>query len=192
MDTKSISKKTRFEIFKRDNFRCVYCGKQPPDVTLELEHIIPRASGGRDVYEKYCTSCFDCNRGKGATPLDCLPPDALSRLAAIQERLEEINTLRMQSKLASKLHEEITALRDTLDMHWCLVFSVDSAPKQVISMMVNRLQWIQVPEMYKLIDSCAMRMSGKSESSCAKYMSGILRNHLASIGIDYQKEIGVK
>lgn len=48
----SVSKKIRFEIFKRDGFRCAYCGKAPPVVTLELDHIEPKARGGKDDITK--------------------------------------------------------------------------------------------------------------------------------------------
>lgn len=41
MTRKPISKKLRFEVFKRDGFRCAYCGKFPPAVILEVDHIEP-------------------------------------------------------------------------------------------------------------------------------------------------------
>lgn len=43
---KAISKSVRFEVFKRDNFRCQYCGATAPDVLLELDHVMPVAGGG--------------------------------------------------------------------------------------------------------------------------------------------------
>ena len=58
----SISKKIRFEVFKRDGFTCQYCGKSPPGVTLEADHIKPfstypelrlELSNGRTL----CKSC---------------------------------------------------------------------------------------------------------------------------------------
>ena len=61
-----MKKTLRFEIFKRDNFTCVYCGKKPPEVILEVDHIIPRKEGGDDDPSNLATSCFSCNRGKGA------------------------------------------------------------------------------------------------------------------------------
>lgn len=36
---RTISKKKRFEVFKRDMFTCVYCGCKPPDVILEIDHV---------------------------------------------------------------------------------------------------------------------------------------------------------
>ena len=38
---KSIGKKKRFEVFARDEFTCRYCGKQPPEVQLVIDHIKP-------------------------------------------------------------------------------------------------------------------------------------------------------
>jgi hypothetical protein len=64
----SLSKRLRFEIFRRDNYGCVYCGKRPPAVTLEVDHKIPRCNGGTDDPENLVTACWNCNRGKG--PLD--------------------------------------------------------------------------------------------------------------------------
>ena len=45
----SISKKLRFEVFKRDGFQCQYCGKTPPAITLEIDHINPKSKRGQDV-----------------------------------------------------------------------------------------------------------------------------------------------
>lgn len=46
MARKAISKKTRFEVFKRDRFTCQYCGATPPGVLLHIDHIHPVAEGG--------------------------------------------------------------------------------------------------------------------------------------------------
>jgi hypothetical protein len=62
---KSLTKKIRFEVFKRDSFKCQYCGKSSPDVILEVDHIVPVAEGGGNEMINLITACFDCNRGKG-------------------------------------------------------------------------------------------------------------------------------
>ncbi len=43
---KAISKKVRFEVFKRDSFTCQYCGAKAPDVVLNCDHIEPVSKGG--------------------------------------------------------------------------------------------------------------------------------------------------
>lgn len=65
----AVSPKLRFEIFKKYHFTCQYCGKKSPDVILELDHVIPKAEGGKDHEENLTCSCWECNRGKGAHPL---------------------------------------------------------------------------------------------------------------------------
>jgi 5-methylcytosine-specific restriction endonuclease McrA len=62
---KPLPYKLRFEIFKRDNFTCRYCGRKPPEVILKCDHIIPVASGGTDHPSNLITSCEPCNGGKG-------------------------------------------------------------------------------------------------------------------------------
>jgi len=87
---KGISKRVRFEIFKRDLFTCRYCGKRPPDVLLGVDHVIPIAKGGGDEDDNLVTSCVVCNRGKSDVELGAVVPaiDELTRLAALQEVLE--------------------------------------------------------------------------------------------------------
>jgi hypothetical protein len=60
----------RFAVLKRDRFTCVYCGKSPPAVAIEVDHVDPVALGGTDDVGNLVTSCRDCNGGKGARPLD--------------------------------------------------------------------------------------------------------------------------
>lgn len=60
----------RFFVLKRDNFRCVGCGRSPATVAglvLEVDHIIAWSNGGETIESNLRTLCFDCNRGKGVT-----------------------------------------------------------------------------------------------------------------------------
>lgn len=62
----NIAQGTRFDIFNRDNFICTYCGRSPPDVQLEIDHILPISQGGSNNIDNLTTSCMECNRGKSA------------------------------------------------------------------------------------------------------------------------------
>lgn len=64
----SISKRLRFEVFRRDGYTCMYCGRRAPSVILEADHRMPRCKGGADTLDNLVSACWDCNRGKG--PLD--------------------------------------------------------------------------------------------------------------------------
>ena len=58
----------RYLILKRDNFRCVSCGRSAEDgIKLEVDHKIPVVNWGRTVESNLRTLCRPCNQGKGAT-----------------------------------------------------------------------------------------------------------------------------
>ncbi len=90
-----MSKKTRFEVFKRDKFTCQYCGARAPDVLLQIDHVNPVASGGENDILNLITSCPPCNGGKGARHLDddAMVTKQLRQLDELQERREQIDLL---------------------------------------------------------------------------------------------------
>jgi 5-methylcytosine-specific restriction endonuclease McrA len=56
---------SRINIFARDGFTCQYCGMRPTRSELNLDHVVPRALGGRSTWENVVCSCVECNRRKG-------------------------------------------------------------------------------------------------------------------------------
>ena len=103
----AISKKLRFEVFKRDSFTCQYCGRSAPDVILELDHINPINNGGGNNILNLITSCKDCNRGKS----DRLLSDD-SVIKKQQEQLKELNERREQLKLLLDWKKELETFDD--------------------------------------------------------------------------------
>lgn len=66
----AVGKRLRFQIFRRDNFACRYCGRAAQDgAVLEVDHIKPRAEGGADDPTNLVTACEGCNSGKSDIPL---------------------------------------------------------------------------------------------------------------------------
>lgn len=64
---RNINVRLRFQVLKRDHFKCCACGASPaknPDVELEVDHIIAWANGGETVLENLQTLCSKCNNGK--------------------------------------------------------------------------------------------------------------------------------
>ncbi len=51
----------RRSILLRDRYRCQYCGEQFPSSELTFDHVIPRAKGGRTVWENILSACVRCN-----------------------------------------------------------------------------------------------------------------------------------
>lgn len=105
---KKISKRARFDVFKRDQFTCQYCGKTPPGVVLEIDHIIAVASGGSGEHTNLITACFDCNRGKGAVPLSDRPSplNLKKRRQLIEERVEQAEAYELLLKERKRTEDE--------------------------------------------------------------------------------------
>jgi len=54
-------KLNRYNVLARDKNTCAYCGQQFPVRKLTLDHVIPRAQGGRDKWENLVAACQTCN-----------------------------------------------------------------------------------------------------------------------------------
>ena len=62
---KFVPPSIRYDVFKRDKWRCLSCGRGPKDgVQLEADHIIPGSKGGKLVMSNLQTLCRECNIGK--------------------------------------------------------------------------------------------------------------------------------
>ncbi len=65
---RAISLSLRYQVLKRDNFKCVKCGRTPAKdvgVELHIDHKIPYSRGGETKLENLQTTCSECNLGKG-------------------------------------------------------------------------------------------------------------------------------
>jgi hypothetical protein len=118
----AISKKIRFEVFKRDGFQCAYCGKSPPEVTLECDHVHPVSKGGSDEIENLITACFDCNRGKRNITLDKMPNSLQDNVEVLKEKEKQ---LREYHKLVARVETRVQNEIDRIE----LVFQVDNEDK---------------------------------------------------------------
>jgi hypothetical protein len=79
---KIAATRPRFFLFKRDEFRCIYCGLSSIENSAELsiDHIVPRCGGGSDTAKNLVTCCCACNSAKGPNGLSA---DIASRMAAL-------------------------------------------------------------------------------------------------------------
>lgn len=100
-----LSKKTRFEVFKRDSFTCQYCGRSAPEVILRVDHINPVAGGGDNDMMNLITSCEPCNQGKGARKLD-----DHSVIQKQKAQLDELNQRREQLEMMLQWREALASL----------------------------------------------------------------------------------
>jgi 5-methylcytosine-specific restriction endonuclease McrA len=52
------------EVFRRDGYRCQYCGQYTTRLTLD--HVVPKVQGGTHEWENLTSACPQCNRHKGS------------------------------------------------------------------------------------------------------------------------------
>lgn len=97
MEREPISKKTRFEVLKRDKFTCQYCGRSVPDVILHIDHIEPVSKGGDSSILNLISACIDCNQGKSDRELS---DDSILKKQINQ--LKDLEEVRQQKELISK------------------------------------------------------------------------------------------
>jgi 5-methylcytosine-specific restriction endonuclease McrA len=83
-------------VFKRDGFQCQYCGTQKD---LTLDHLIPKAKGGKTSWNNLVTACKKCNSLKG----DYTPEQAGLQLAFKPYKHSYIMYLK---ELSSRIYEE--------------------------------------------------------------------------------------
>jgi 5-methylcytosine-specific restriction endonuclease McrA len=71
---------SRRNLYRRDGYRCQYCGKSRSTSDLSIDHVVPRSRGGKTTWENCVLSCIPCNVRKGNRTLFeaemrlCSPP----------------------------------------------------------------------------------------------------------------------
>lgn len=98
----AVSKRLRYEVLRRDNHACRYCGATAPDVKLNVDHVIPKSLGGTDTPSNLVTSCAACNAGKTSSM-----PNAMPVADVDQETFRQATALRQEAdkrRLAAFVH----------------------------------------------------------------------------------------
>ena len=101
-----LVKLNRRNLFARDRNQCQYCGRSFPTSELSIDHVLPRAQGGKDTWENLVCACVRCNAKKGGRT----PEQARLKLtrAPVRPRRNPLITMRMG-------HEKYETWRTFLD-----------------------------------------------------------------------------
>jgi len=175
-----LGSKVRFEIFKRDGFTCQYCGRKTPAVILEVDHVVPVASGGSDDTDNLVTSCFDCNRGKGATGLKSVMPAAGDPHEKAAELAEREIQIREYNEIRRKRREREDAEINWIHSEWERLCPRAFEPPSPVTLR-RHLQALSVYDIGEAVESVAMAMDRRGEkrvhySGALPYFYAILRN----------------
>jgi hypothetical protein len=171
-----ISKKTRFDVFKRDQFQCTYCGAHPSEtVLLELDHVHPVAEGGTNDIDNLVTACWDCNRGKGAGLLSSIPHSLEDKAAVVAEREAQIRAYYQVLELRKERKDDELWSVAEIFMGRFYEDSIHKDRLASIRMFLERLNVFAVREAMEL--ACARKYS---KESAFKYFCGICWNKIKS------------
>jgi len=112
---KSTGKRLRFEVLKRDGFKCHYCGITSAAEVLVVDHVVPVAEGGTTEAANLVTACIPCNGGKSSVPLDKSDLDEPTPTDAMIEHAEQ-----MRAYLAAVREREavVEELADYVREEW--------------------------------------------------------------------------
>lgn len=91
----AVSKRLRYEILRRDNHACRYCGATAPEVKLTVDHVLPTALGGDNDPTNLVTACAGCNSGKTSSSPDAALVADVSQDAIRWARAREIAARQM-------------------------------------------------------------------------------------------------
>ena len=174
-ERKAIGKKLRFDVFKRDGFKCMYCGAHPPGVLLHVDHIKPVAEGGKNSMDNLVTSCAPCNLGKGAALLTSVPMDLAEKATAVAEREAQIKGY----------HAVMEAKRKRLDREaWSVVHlllpGVDSASRDWMNSLRSFIDKLGVHEVTEAME-IALAKGHHSGDKTWRYFCGICWNKIRKL-----------
>lgn len=171
---RGLSKRTRFEVFKRDCFTCQYCGRRPPQVLLEVDHVIPVSKGGGNGEENLVTACADCNSGKSDVDLQGVPESIKAKLGTKQELAAQ---LREYTKYVEEIRSQEADIVERLGVHWCNQIypekdkrTLGPARQRSLRIFLERLP---LDEIYKAIDIAFSRKHDCPEEDTWKYFCGV-------------------
>lgn len=171
----SLSKRVRFDVFKRDKFTCQYCGQRPPDVMLEVDHVHPICDGGTDEPGNLTTACFACNRGKaGKTLGDVLPAiNELELLAGVQEMLERAAAMKQSHAVAMAQREAEDTAVATIRTWWRTAFGDERYVEDAtLRQFLKRLPLTEISDAVDATEAKDSR-SNLSYYSCWRYFCGV-------------------
>lgn len=183
----ALSKKIRFEVFKRDKFTCQYCGKSSPDVVLEVDHIVPVAEGGTNDIENLITACFDCNRGKGKRELtdDAVIKKQKKELDHLQERRENLQMMaEWRKELQNEYEHEIDYIEEIIrsyDSAW----ELSATGRRTVKKLIKQFGYEQVANAADIAFDSYFDGTENSWHKAFNKIGGICYNRKIGRGAEY-------
>lgn len=170
MERVAVSKGLRFEILKRDKYRCTYCGATPVDRPLHVDHVKPVVDGGDTVPENLVTACGPCNLGKSKTPLEKRKvPNGIATEEDYDHGQQILEWLAIQRDVSEARNQ----VRDHLVEEW--ERRLGRIPAQLPGRLVKASTELGAAKLLEAFDAVAANPRIYSDVAKVKYLHGILR-----------------
>lgn len=172
----TVTKRMRFEILRRDNHACRYCGATAPEAKLVVDAVVPEALGGSHKDPaNLVTACESCNSGKSATP-----PDAALVAEIADDALRWSQAMRVATAAALADREARVADQEAFLDSWSSWACGSGSSRAEIPLdpawrvTVDQLRSAGLPlEILTDCVSIAMSQHKIADASCFKYMCGV-------------------
>lgn len=175
----AVTKRTRYEVLRRDNHACRYCGQMAPEVKLTVDHVMPTALGGTDDPSNLVAACKDCNAGKSSTAPDSelvaqVGEDDMRWAAAVKRAAE---TMEQDVQRKSKRHNWFLAGWDGWDPE--RTYLPDGWAKSLD-------HWLGAGLPQEVLRDCldiALSNRGVRHAAVFAYMGGIARKRIEELHV---------
>lgn len=163
----------RYEILRRDNFSCTYCGQMAPEVKLHVDHVLPVALGGATEPNNLATACQECNSGKGSTN-----PDSPTVEAVEAKNLRWRAAVALAAQESTQRSPEVTkAIEGIIDL-WTGINLLTTQQCNIVEKYV--MDGLPAETMIDCAE-IALTSTHVKVSAMFPYMIGVARKKLAAI-----------
>lgn len=176
-ERKPLSKRLRFEIFKRDGFRCIYCGASPLQRPLHVDHVEAVANGGTDDPANLVTACDACNLGKAAVRLG----DKVLSVGPVDEaQQEQPDQIRAYLEAQRELAKAKSAVVEAFEQYWMERVGLEPDPF-LLPRLPSLVEEFGLARLMEAADIVARKRLNRprnpyaAASDQAQYFHGILR-----------------
>lgn len=108
-----VSRRLRYEILRRDDHACRYCGGRAPDVPLTVDHVLPIALGGSDDPSNLAAACRDCNAGKSS-----VAPDSPIVANVSDDAIRWLRAMALAAQMQAQDRDQLDAYIARIDEMW--------------------------------------------------------------------------
>lgn len=184
----AVTKRTRFEVLRRDAHTCQYCGAKAPDVALTIDHVMPVSLGGDDKPGNLVTACRECNSGKASITPDSPLVQGLSDRAAAYALGVQDRMTRFRQDLED-LDAYVVAFHEEWDK-WEFTNGVAAGDRVPLpdDYTSTLLRWVQIgvpTRAMKMAIAKAMVKPGiRGEYGVFQYTAGVVKGMLDQRDID--------